>query len=83
MRALELPVVSADGHRSHLLARIPPSPTATLLWFGGMGIAARHYVPFAEALAERGIAVFAPDWRGLGSSSVRAAVASIGAIARY
>jgi predicted alpha/beta hydrolase len=72
MEAFELPVVSADGHRSQLQARIPPSPTATLSWFGGMGIAARHYLPFADALAERGIAVFVHDWRGLGSSSVRA-----------
>ena len=72
MDAIELPVVSADGHRSQLQARIPPSPTATLLWFGGMGIAARHFLPFAEALAERGIAVFVHDWRGLGSSNLRA-----------
>ena len=55
-----------------LQARVPASPVATVLWLGGMGIAARHFLPFADALAERGIAVFAHDWRGIGSSSVRA-----------
>ena len=72
VRALELPVVSGDGHRAMLQARVPDSPRATLLWLGGMGIAARHALPFADALAARGIAVFVHDWRGLGSSSVRA-----------
>ena len=70
--AFELPVVAHDGHRTMLQARVPAAPVATLLWLGGMGIAARHFLPFADALAERGIAVFAHDWRGLGSSSVRA-----------
>jgi predicted alpha/beta hydrolase len=72
VRSLELPVVAHDGHRFALSARIPSKPRATLLWHGGMGIAARHYMPFAEELAAQGIAVFAPDWRGLGSSSMRA-----------
>jgi predicted alpha/beta hydrolase len=72
VRAAELPVIASDGHRFALQARIPSKPRASLLWLGGMGIAARHYLPFAEALAARGIAVFAADWRGLGSSSVRA-----------
>jgi predicted alpha/beta hydrolase len=72
VRALEVPVLTTDGHRFDLQARIPSNPRATLLWHGGMGIAARHYLTFAEALAARGIAVFVADWRGLGSSSVRA-----------
>nr|AHN97936.1 hypothetical protein [uncultured bacterium lac153] len=72
VRSLEVPVVANDGHRFVLSARIPSNPRASLLWHGGMGIAARHYMPFADALAAQGIAVFAPDWRGLGSSSVRA-----------
>ena len=72
VRKLELPVVASDGHRFALQARIPHKPRASVLWHGGMGIAARHYLPFADALAAQGIAVFAPDWRGLGSSNVRA-----------
>lgn len=72
VRAFEVPVVARDGHRFAVQARIPASPQATLLWHGGMGIAARHFLPFADAIAARGIAAFVPDWRGLGSSSVRA-----------
>ncbi len=72
VRTLDVPVVADDGHRFALSARIPAQPRASLLWLGGMGIAARHYMPFAEALASNGIAVFALDWRGLGSSSARA-----------
>ena len=72
VQAFELPVVADDGHRFVLQARVPDHPRATLLWLGGMGIAARHFVPFAEAVAARGVATFAPDWRGLGSSSLRA-----------
>lgn len=70
--AREVPVVADDGHRWMLQARLPASPGASLLWLPGMGIAARHFLPFAEALAARGIAVFVHDWRGIGSSSVRA-----------
>lgn len=72
VRAFELPVVARDGHRMMLQARIPASAHSSLLWLGGMGIAARHFLPFADAVAARGVAVFVPDWRGLGSSSVRA-----------
>jgi len=72
IRALDVPVVADDGHRTVLQARIPDAPRATLLWLGGMGIAARHFLPFADAVAGRGIAVFVHDWRGLGSSSARA-----------
>ncbi|RZA20972.1 MAG: alpha/beta fold hydrolase [Lysobacteraceae bacterium] len=71
-RALELPVASPDGHRASLLARVPAAPTARLLWVPALGVAARHYLPFAEALAARGVAVFLHEWRGNGSSSLRA-----------
>ena len=71
-RALELPATSPDGHRAVLLARIPAAPNARLLWLPAMGVAARHYLPFAEMLAARGIAVFLHEWRGNGSSSLRA-----------
>jgi len=36
-----------------------------------MGVAAKHYLPFAQGLAAAGIAVFIHDWRGNGSSSLR------------
>jgi predicted alpha/beta hydrolase len=37
-----------------------------------MGIPARHYLPLAQALADRGIAVVLHEWRGIGSSDRRA-----------
>ncbi len=72
VHAIELPVQAGDGHRWVLQARIPDSPTSSLLWLPAMGIAARHYLPFAEALAKHGVAVFVHEWRGNGASSLRA-----------
>jgi predicted alpha/beta hydrolase len=37
-----------------------------------LGVAAKHYLGFAEALAAQGVAVFVHEWRGLGSSTWRA-----------
>ncbi|MGN6153022.1 MAG: alpha/beta hydrolase family protein [Lysobacteraceae bacterium] len=67
-----LPVVAADGHRFRLLLRRPATPVATLLWLPALGVAAKHYLPFAETLSARGVAVFVHEWRGHGSSDVRA-----------
>ena len=72
MRGLALPVETGDGHRAELQARIPDGASASLLWLPGMGLAARHFLPFAEAMAARGIATFVHEWRGNGSSSLRA-----------
>ena len=62
-----------DGHRWQLLAVIPEQATARLFWLPAMGVAARHYLAFAQELAERGVAVFLHDWRGNGSSNLRPA----------
>lgn len=67
-----LAVGAADGHRFELLAHVPPRPVAAVLWLPALGVAARHYLPLAEALAARGVAVFVHEWRGSGSSSLRA-----------
>lgn len=72
VEARELPLQTDDGHRFTLLARIPSQPQRSLLWLPALGIAARHYLPFAEALAARGIAVFVHEWRGNGGSALRA-----------
>lgn len=61
-----------DGHRFELITRVPGNPVRTLLWLPALGVAARHYVPLAEALAARGTAVFLHEWRGHGSSRLRA-----------
>ena len=67
----ETTVTSADGHRWTLLARIPQQPRARLLWLPALGVAARHYLPLAEALAAHGVAAYLHEWRGNGSSSLR------------
>jgi predicted alpha/beta hydrolase len=67
-----LPVGAGDGHRWELLAYVPSQPRAALLWLPALGVAARHYASLAQALAARSIAVFLHEWRGHGSSSLRA-----------
>lgn len=67
-----IPVEGQDGHHWQLLARIPAQPHTAVLWLPALGVAARHYLPFAEALAARGVAAFVHEWRGHGSSSLRA-----------
>lgn len=69
----EVAVQAADGHRYALQARIPDNAGRGLLWLPALGIAARHYLPLADALAARGIAVCLHEWRGHGSSTWRAA----------
>jgi len=66
------PLESGDGHRFELITRVPDAPTRRLLWLPAMGVPAKHYLPFADALAARGVAVGLHEWRGIGSSSLRA-----------
>jgi predicted alpha/beta hydrolase len=72
MRSEEWPVATGDGHEALLLARTPEVSRSALLWLPALGVAAKHYLPFADALAARGIAVFLHEWRGNGSSNRRA-----------
>lgn len=65
-------IEAGDGHRWQLLATVPATPGSTLLWLPAMGVAAKHYQPFADALAARGVATFVHEWRGNGSSNLRA-----------
>lgn len=71
IHARVLGVQADDGHHFELISRAADAPHAHLLWLPALGVAARHYVPFAEALAARGVAVHLHEWRGNGSSSVR------------
>ncbi len=61
-----------DGHRWTLASVVPPTPRTRLLWLPALGVAARHYLPLAHALASHGVAVHLHEWRGNGSSSLRA-----------
>ncbi|GHA74599.1 alpha/beta hydrolase family protein [Cognatilysobacter bugurensis] len=67
-----LPVEAADGHRWDLLVHDVSRPRAALLWLPALGVAARHYGPLAAALAKQGVVTFIHEWRGHGSSSLRA-----------
>ncbi|UJJ57871.1 MULTISPECIES: alpha/beta fold hydrolase [Rhodanobacter] len=70
---LVVPVTAADGARYEWLAVLPAGSWRHLLyWIPAMGIPARHYLPLAQALAARGIAVVLHEWRGIGSSDRRA-----------
>lgn len=70
--AAAIPVASDDRHHWQLLARVPPRPHIALLWLPALGVAARHYLPLADALAARGVATYIHEWRGHGSSRLRA-----------
>lgn len=72
MQSFEIALRSDDDHRYQLRACLPPESAAALLWLPALGVSARHYQPFAESLAARGVAVFVHEWRGHGSSSLRA-----------
>lgn len=68
-----LPVQAIDGSSFELLLVLPSvQPRELLYWVPAMGIAARHYLPFAQVLAQQGLAVAIHEWRGIGSSSLRA-----------
>lgn len=70
--AAEWPVLSSDGHHARLRARLPAGVQDGLLFVPAMGVAARHYDALASALAALGIACAVHEWRGIGSSSLRA-----------
>lgn len=61
-----------DGHAWQVMLVAPPSPHRVLVWLPALGVPARHYEPFGRALAAQGVAVVVHEWRGFGSSSVRA-----------
>src|SRR3546814_10111369 len=64
VQAHEISLAAADGHRYTLLARVPERADRSLFWLPALGVAARHYLPFADALAARGVAVFVHVCRG-------------------
>ena len=69
---LSMVLSTADGARFELLCVSPAAPRRVLYWLPAMGMPARHYLPFAEALASRGVGVVLHEWRGIGSSNRRA-----------
>ncbi|AXK71970.1 alpha/beta fold hydrolase [Lysobacter sp. TY2-98] len=70
------PVVAADGHRWEALVVAGTNVDRCIVWLPALGVPARSYEPFARALAARGMAVVVHEWRGFGSSSLRASRSS-------
>jgi predicted alpha/beta hydrolase len=70
---IALPVTSADGATAEVLLQLPAGDIGHVIyWLPALGVSARQYLPLAQALAERGVAVAIHEWRGLGSSNRRA-----------
>ena len=67
-----IPVQAADGATAEISLVLPEGAQYGLLWLPAMGVAARHYAPLAAHCAEQGIACAVHEWRGIGSSSLRA-----------
>ncbi len=65
------PVRAADGHELELLVHAPSEPRALLLFMCALGVEARYYAPFGEAMAAEGLALAMCDLRGNGTSSIR------------
>lgn len=63
----------ADGHRyGASLHRAADAQAPVLVFWSALGTPARFYARFAAALAAGGVHVVTADWRGIGSSSLRA-----------
>ncbi len=67
-----LAVRTADGARAELQLFDAEDAPEALLWLPAMGIAARHYAALGEQCAAHGLACAVHEWRGLGSSNLRA-----------
>lgn len=65
-------VRAADGAEADLLISLPVGARVGLLWIPALGVPARHYQGFADALAAQDVAIARHEWRGIGSSSWRA-----------
>lgn len=72
LQSIDLTVEAGAGHYWRLTGFWPEQARAALLWLPALGVGARHYQGFAQALAERGVGVLVHEWRGNGSSSLRA-----------
>ena len=64
---------TSDGAEAELDLICPAHASIGILWLPALGVTSRHYKTFAKALADEGIAVALHEWRGAGSSNLRAA----------
>jgi predicted alpha/beta hydrolase len=70
---MDIEAEAADGHRFAVRWHPACAEGAPALWFlPALAVPANRYDRFAQALNTQGVDVAVPDWRGLGSSSLRA-----------
>jgi predicted alpha/beta hydrolase len=74
---LTLTITAADGHRFDATLHPTDDPgKPVLIFLSALGTPARVYGRLGREMIQRGVQLCAPDWRGIGSSSVRAGHAS-------
>lgn len=73
MAITELDIHSSDGHHSRLRMHDVSSSGPGLLFMPALGVPAQKYDAFGQALAAAGVVCAVHEWRGMGSSSQRAA----------
>ena len=66
-------VKTSDAAETDLELICPSSATIGVFWLPALGVTSRHYKTFAKSLADQGVAVALHEWRGAGSSNLRAA----------
>ena len=72
-----LTITTTDGHRFDATLYPVDDPRAPVLIFlSALGTPARVYARLGREMIAHGVQLCAPDWRGIGSSSVRAGRAS-------
>jgi predicted alpha/beta hydrolase len=72
MSFVELPVVAGDGHTSRLRLFSAGLRAPGVFWLPALGVPANKYDGLARALVAEGIGCAVHEWRGNGSSSLRA-----------
>lgn len=72
MQIEERRVTATDGHVAHLRVHGAGTGAPGLLWLPALGVPASKYDAFGQALAGLGVTCAVHEWRGNGSSSLRA-----------
>lgn len=72
MSFVELPIVAGDGHASRLRVFGAGEGAPGVFWLPALGVPAAKYDTFAKALVDEGVACAVHEWRGNGSSALRA-----------
>ena len=71
--AQTLTITTLDQHRFDATLHLADDPASpTLIFLSALGTPSRVYGRFGREMAMHGVQVCTPDWRGIGSSSIRA-----------